>query len=311
MGTALVLSGRLRNARKSISRKGDILSFCAHNPNKVLLEKVVRWLIRRGYHFISSDELLAILKERRVTKDLVWLSFDDGWKDNLVNVIPILEKYRIPATFFVSTGEIERGYFWFEFARQNRGCFPGPLRTLWEVSNAQRVSMIEAAEKDANAHIVNHTLSPLDIQTLSRNPFVTFGNHTDGHAICVYCSDDELADEIGNCSRKLHGLTGRVVRYFAYPNGDYNGRVVETARSSGIELAATIEPRAIRIDDDLYRVPRCPMLDDGGLHENLCHIFGVWQPAMRKLKHLFRGRSEDEASGGNVVSEMAHRHLPD
>lgn len=311
MGTALVLSGRLRKARKSISREGDILSFCAHNPNKVLLEKVVRWLIRRGYHFISSDELLDILKERKVTKDLVWLSFDDGWKDNVVNVIPILDKYRIPATFFVSTGEIEKGYFWFEFAKQNRGCIPVPLRTLWEVNNAERVSMIEEAAKDVNAHIVNHTLSPLDIQALSRNPLVTFGNHTDGHAICVNCSDDEMADEIGTCSRKLHELTGRVVRYFAYPNGDYNRRVVEALGSSGIALAATIEPRAIRIDDDLYRVPRCPMLDDGSLYENLSHIFGVWQPAIRKLKHIFRGSSGDTASGGKVVSEMAHRHLPE
>ena len=40
-------------------------------------------------------------------KPLLSLSFDDGRKDQYYNVMPLLEKYQIPATFNITTGYIE------------------------------------------------------------------------------------------------------------------------------------------------------------------------------------------------------------
>ena len=36
------------------------------------------------------------------------LTFDDGYKDNLFNVVPIINKYKIPITIFVCTGFVNR-----------------------------------------------------------------------------------------------------------------------------------------------------------------------------------------------------------
>jgi peptidoglycan/xylan/chitin deacetylase (PgdA/CDA1 family) len=53
--------------------------------------------------------------EKRVGKRVV-VTFDDGYADNLVNAKPLLERYEVPATVFVTTGYItqNRTFWWDE-----------------------------------------------------------------------------------------------------------------------------------------------------------------------------------------------------
>lgn len=51
----------------------------------------------------------------RSGKVRVALTFDDGYRDNLSQALPILERYRIPATVFIVSGAIGRGReFWWD-----------------------------------------------------------------------------------------------------------------------------------------------------------------------------------------------------
>jgi peptidoglycan/xylan/chitin deacetylase (PgdA/CDA1 family) len=62
--------------------------------------------LKENYELISTQTL----KERIITKTLtnrsICLTFDDGYFDNFSEALPILEKYQIPATIFVCTGNI-------------------------------------------------------------------------------------------------------------------------------------------------------------------------------------------------------------
>ncbi|HUD70434.1 MAG TPA: polysaccharide deacetylase family protein [Dongiaceae bacterium] len=58
--------------------------------------------------------------EGRVTlrRDTLVITFDDGYADNLTLAVPVLERHRAPATFFVSTGPTCRGtQFWWDELR--------------------------------------------------------------------------------------------------------------------------------------------------------------------------------------------------
>lgn len=65
---------------------------------------------------LSLDQLVKNLTNRQVPARAVIVTFDDGYKDVLYNALPILEKYQIPATVFISTGYLGRLFWWDELA---------------------------------------------------------------------------------------------------------------------------------------------------------------------------------------------------
>jgi peptidoglycan/xylan/chitin deacetylase (PgdA/CDA1 family) len=98
------------------------------------------------------------------------------------------------------------------------------------------------------------------------------------------CTREELLMEISESKRILEEWTGRPVRAFCYPNGDYDNRTGSALAQAGYSLAFTTEPRPISLTDQRYYLPRCSIMDDGSLTENLCHAFGLWSPII----HLVR-----------------------
>lgn len=65
-------------------------------------ERHIQALQERGYHFASlADVLCWVRQECDLPRKSVALTFDDGYVDFKTNVIPMLEKYNIPATLFV------------------------------------------------------------------------------------------------------------------------------------------------------------------------------------------------------------------
>jgi len=70
--------------------------------------------LRRYYWVISLRELGDALKEKRLPRRAVALTFDDGYVDNLLNAKPLLERYEMPATVFVATDYLGRMFWWDE-----------------------------------------------------------------------------------------------------------------------------------------------------------------------------------------------------
>ncbi len=87
---------------KEIRNNNGIISIYSHYPPHNKFENLIKWFLKRNYEFISTDELIQIIKNNTKTKNKIWLTFDDGLKTNVDDILPVLKKYHIPATFFVS-----------------------------------------------------------------------------------------------------------------------------------------------------------------------------------------------------------------
>lgn len=66
-----------------------------------MFERQMRYLARKGWVVPLTDVVSYAKDEKKLPAHAVAVSFDDGYRDVLTMVLPILERYRIPATVFI------------------------------------------------------------------------------------------------------------------------------------------------------------------------------------------------------------------
>jgi peptidoglycan/xylan/chitin deacetylase (PgdA/CDA1 family) len=72
--------------------------------------------LSRRHVFISIDTAVEIISGRRSpVRNAVVITFDDGYRNNFLEALPVLEKYDAPAAFYVTTKAVSsRQPFWFD-----------------------------------------------------------------------------------------------------------------------------------------------------------------------------------------------------
>lgn len=160
------------------------------------LESQITYLKRRGYKFLTAEE---ILDEGRPRKGTAVLTFDDGFRNWLTDLAPLLHRLDVRATFYISPGL---------FGKQHPNV-PGEAGRL---------------------------LSEDEAQALAQDG-MELGSHAFTHPDLRRLDTDQLAFELQESKRAIEQLTGRECRTLAYPYGAYDERVTKAAAEAGYELA--------------------------------------------------------------------------
>ena len=73
-------------------------------------------VLRGSFALLSAAELVARVRRGAVPRRGVALTFDDGYADNYHAAQPLLERYGVPATFFITTDYLgqQREFWWDE-----------------------------------------------------------------------------------------------------------------------------------------------------------------------------------------------------
>jgi poly-beta-1,6-N-acetyl-D-glucosamine N-deacetylase len=227
-----------------------------HKPEAKLFLGCIRWLIENGYTFISAAELKAFLYHQRpLPPGAVWLSFDDGCRELIENVLAVVRRYKIPVTLFIPSGIVG-----------GDGRFP------WVRDGGRG----------------RHAMSAEELQMIAEYPEVTFGSHTVSHADVRCCAPEELERELCDSKRMLEAWTARSVDCLAYPYCVFDERTTQAVRAAGYALAVTADNAFVTPDSDPYLVPRFSIADAIWFPEMICNIVGVWRPAVDPLKEFMR-----------------------
>lgn len=75
-----------------------------------LFEEHLRYLKQEGYTIISVEQLAHRLERGESVEKYIALSFDDGYRDNRTNALPIMQKYDAKGSFFVINKEMGDKY---------------------------------------------------------------------------------------------------------------------------------------------------------------------------------------------------------
>ena len=230
VATSYVLSGCRRRQLAAYSMNGAVLSVFGHSPRPIVLDSLLGWLVRRGFSFISTDELLSVRDGKRAWEPrMAWLTFDDGWAGFERELLPILERYQVPATIFVAPKETERGKIWTNSVMG----LTSEWHKWYDLHADERYSEVDKVLAE-NLGKVRQLADKDELRRLSRHPLVTLENHTYTHLSCSHRPVDEVVDEVRKTQGVLTEWTGRTPRLMCYPFGHCTDETDNAIRELGL-----------------------------------------------------------------------------
>lgn len=194
-------------------------------------ERQLHTLARAGFRFVSPGEVADLLAGRGgVPRRALLLTFDDCYADIGGVAAPILMRLRLPALAFAVSSLV---------GSVNR----------WDEGQG-RISL-RLLDRDGLAALTDGGFE--------------IGAHSRTHPRLPRVDEATLRDEVGGCLDELAGLGLGRPRFFAYPYGEADDRVVGAVREAGLSAAFTVAPGRIGRGDDPLRLPRVQILrgDDG------------------------------------------------
>lgn len=287
-----IVTGLLNTRLKYLLNTETILSLYTHNPDSKYFEKCIKWLLNKGFKFISMIDLTKIINgEMDFPKGAVLITVDDGWRENKNNVIAIANKYHIPITIFISTEPVISGnaFWWSYIEKANRlGITKHSVKELKKMNNDSRLEIVNDVKKLMKTN--REALNLQELIEISNNTWVSIGSHTVTHPILVNCTDKTALEEIMESKQILSKWLDKDIYSFSYPNGDYTNREVEYLKNTGYQLGFTTKDDCITPENisDLYTLPRTDLVETISFSENICRMTGLWFTQKKSLKKFIK-----------------------
>ena len=76
-----------------------------------LFEEHLKYLAQEGYRVVSVAQLTDILRSNGNLEKVVAMSFDDGYKNNHSDALPLLKKYNAKASFYIVDRDIGKSIY--------------------------------------------------------------------------------------------------------------------------------------------------------------------------------------------------------
>jgi peptidoglycan/xylan/chitin deacetylase (PgdA/CDA1 family) len=157
---------KVRNTYRKIIEKQNIFIMMYHRiddaesplfepaVHPLNFEKQIRYF-RKHFVIISLENLANLDAQKYGNKDIVIITFDDGYRDNYLHAFPILKKYGIPATIFLVSGLINtKKLLWYD-------------RLSWILQNSISLHEITVHKKIDLADYIDSKLTGINLSKIS------------------------------------------------------------------------------------------------------------------------------------------------
>ena len=290
-------------------------------------EEQIRYLTR---HFtpVRIEDLPAFFAgESTLPPNPVVVTFDGGYRGNLLHAYPVLRKYACPAVIYLVTDCVTRQEL--AWMRKLKYVFRTTRCPVWRTGlfgQADEFPLTDAARKEAArervrrflfdvvpeekerhirrlAHDLGVDLTSVsrdlllgwdEVRALDREGLVSFGSHTVTHPYLSRMPLPVIEDEVRRSKTLIEENLGKAIDSFCYPDGSYAEEVVRLVREAGYRTAVSTVYGINRRDANplaLRRVFAAPQpLGVAGLH-----FAGV----VDAVKRLRRGGGDPSHAGGD------------
>lgn len=148
-----------------------------------------------NYQPLTLQMAIDAWQKNRSLSDGVLITFDDGYVGIYDFVWPILNKYNVPAVFFLTTDYLGQDNNW-----------------------------------NTRADTIKHHLSASEVQEMAGDSKISFGAHGLTHHRLTKFTKERIKKELQGSKTFIEMLTDRPVLACAYPYGSFNEQVLAIAR---------------------------------------------------------------------------------
>lgn len=237
-------------------------------------------LIKSKYQMVSIDTLIAYYNGEIELKNACHITVDDGDQTFYKYIYPVLKKYNVPASLYVSPKIFNQKInYWFQ---EVEGYDPHILKQIiakekqidveklkpFSVFNVLKVfnvatihHFLETYRKETNTALKPYqNMSIAELKEVDNEGLVTIGGHTMNHPILQNENDENAAYEINNSVQELAALLGHPVKCFSYPNGipgyDFTKREQNLLKENNIKLTFSTVAKNFNAKNDIMNIPR-------------------------------------------------------
>lgn len=260
--------------------------------------------VKSRYNILSLREYVTLLKnKRKIPRNSLIITFDDGYKNFYHNVYSILKKHNFPATIFPIAdfiGSKKVGWFdqvehlisnttekKFEFRLDNKKITyllngrNNRVRAIIEMKD-----LIKKLDKNKQNEVLKTIKMKLNVdqrypdnykyitweqlEEISNNK-IEVGGHTRYHDLLTTLSDVELKEDLHFCRRLFKKKLNIVLDLFAYPKGDHDERVKNILKQNRFICAVTTIDGVNGRETDLFALKRV------GINNHIKKAEFVWK----------------------------------
>lgn len=243
---------------------------------------------------LDLEELLDEAGRGIFRPNTVAITFDDGYSDNFIQALPILERHKLPATFFVVSGMVGRDReFWWDALE--RILFTGQsLPAYLEIfvgEQPMRLAMSTAADRfqayeflcnscrtiapemlveiinqlcqwaglSACARLSHRPVTAAELAEFAKSPLVEIGSHTVDHAFLATLSLDQQRFQLAASKQQLENFIRKAVRFISYPWGSpetFSSDTVAIAGEVGYQAGIANIQDTVHLPFNKFAVPR-------------------------------------------------------
>ena len=256
--------------------------------------------LSKYYNLIEIEEFFDLIKKGKgFPQKTAILTFDDGYADNFLEAIPILESLNKQAIFYISTGVLDScTEMWWDqlenifFLNNNlperleieiKGTIynytmknEGEIKLVYnQIHRHLKYSSLDKRNKIINSLFdwsnvkregseSHRFLSFDELRNMAKSKSAIIGAHTDTHSPLATLSYAEQYEDIRKSKDILENIIGKKVNHFSYPYGlkkDYNQNSIQICKQLGFKMVCANYYSQVHKWTNRYELPRILIRD--------------------------------------------------
>ena len=256
--------------------------------------------LKKEFNLLTPDEFLEIItNKKKFPPNTAIITFDDGYADNFLEALPILENLNAEAIFYITTSKLgtDNELWWDELERLlfESDQLPATLE-MADGEVTRRYSLVTAADKqlayDSLHPILKYStptrrdqlifemqkatkggsagrpthrlLTREELVNLSKSSSAVVGAHTHNHPALSVLRYEEQMEEIQTSRAVLENLLNEKIKHFSYPYGekaDFNQDTILACEELGFDMVCANYYGHVHRWTNRYQIPRVLVRD--------------------------------------------------